>query len=200
MDIILASGSPRRRELLQTLGIRSFRVLVSSFDESSVGQLPPAELVRRLAAGKAAAVAAEVGEESLVIAADTVVALEEAVLGKPTDGAEAKAMLTALSGNTHRVYTGVTVRQGSRVDTRSVCTQVTFRPLTPEEIDLYVRTGESLDKAGAYGIQGYGAQLVEGICGDYFNVMGLPLCTLAEMLRSFGLDPMALAAGQEVEA
>ena len=197
MDIILASGSPRRRELLHTLGLSGFRVECADFDEHSVGEAPPEELVRLLSAGKARAGAEKAGEDCLVIAADTVVALDGKVLGKPAGDADARRMLSALSGRTHRVYTGVTVRRGGREDTRCVCTDVTFRALSEEEIGLYIRTGEGADKAGAYGIQGYGSQLVEGIRGDYFNVMGLPLCTLAHMLRGFGVDPLAMAAGEE---
>ena len=194
MNIILASGSPRRKELLETMGIRSFTILKPEFDESSVTAPDPGALVEALSRGKAAAAAAQAGPEPLIIAADTVVALEDAVLGKPADEADAFRMLSALSGRRHRVYTGVTVRQGDRVLTGHEVTEVTFRPLTDAEIWAYIRTGEPMDKAGAYGIQGRGSLLVEGIVGDYFNVMGLPVCRLGLMLREFGLDCLGPAA------
>ena len=194
MEIILASGSPRRKELLTAMGIRDFQVMVPDFDEASVGPFPPADLVRRLAVGKARAVADQVGDGPLIIAADTVVALEDMVLGKPHSTADAKDMLRRLSGVTHRVFTGITIHCCGRESTHYECTEVTFRHLTDEEIDCYVRTGEPMDKAGAYGIQGLGAQLISGINGDFFNVMGLPVCRLGEMLRLFGVDPLKLAA------
>lgn len=195
MEIILASGSPRRKELLSLMGISSFRVAVSDFDESSVGALPPQQLVETLSRGKAGAVQALPGNENaLILAADTVVALDDTVLGKPHSGEEAAAMLRSLSGRTHRVYTGFTVLSPDRAETGSECTLVTFRPLTEDEIAHYVATGEPMDKAGAYGIQGIGGQLIEGITGDFFNVMGLPVCRLAGVLRSFGVNPLAMAA------
>lgn len=194
MEIILASGSPRRKELLTAMGISHFRVVAPDFDERAVGPFPPADLVRRLAVGKARAVAETVGSGPLIIAADTVVALEDMVLGKPRSAAEARDMLRRLSGRTHRVYTGLTVHCDGRESTHYVCTEVTFRALTEEEIAHYVATGEPMDKAGAYGIQGIGAQLVSGISGDFFNVMGLPVCLLSEMLRTFGVDTLAMAA------
>ncbi len=200
MDIILASGSPRRKELLSAMGVRDFQIVIPDFDERSVGPFPPADLVRRLAVGKGRAAAAIVGEDTLVIAADTVVALDDEVLGKPRSEEEAKDMLRRLSGRTHRVFTGVTAMRQGRESTHYVCTEVTFRALTEEEISNYVRTGEPMDKAGAYGIQGVGAQLVSSISGDYFNVMGLPVCTLAEMLRHFGVDTLALAAERGADA
>ena len=121
------------------------------------------------------------------------VALDGAVLGKPADESDAARMLSALSGRTHQVFTGLTVACGADVRTVSEETAVTFRPLTAEEIAAYVRTGEPMDKAGAYGIQGYGALLVEGIRGDYYNVMGLPVCRLGGLLRELGVDCLALA-------
>ena len=187
MDIVLASQSPRRRELLERLGL-PFRTLVPDIDERMDRPLPPAELVAVISAEKARAAQALAGPEAIVIAADTVVALDGAVLGKPAGEADAARMLSALAGRTHHVYTGLTVLRGERVRTVSEETAVTFRPLTEQEIAAYVRTGEPLDKAGAYGIQGYGALLVEGIRGDYFNVMGLPVLRLARMLRGFGVD------------
>ena len=192
MDIILASQSPRRRELLERMGL-PFRIITHDIDEHMERELPPGELVAAISAEKAGAVAAQAGPDAVVIAADTVVALDGAVLGKPADESDAARMLSALSGRTHQVFTGLTVACGADVRTVSEETAVTFRPLTAEEIAAYVRTGEPMDKAGAYGIQGYGALLVEGIRGDYYNVMGLPVCRLGGLLRELGVDCLALA-------
>ena len=192
MDIILASQSPRRRELLERMGL-PLRIITPDIDERMERSLPPGELVAAISAEKARAVAAQAGPEAIVIAADTVVALDGAVLGKPADEKDAARMLAALSGRTHQVFTGLTVAQGGAVRTVSEETAVTFRPLTEGEIAAYVRTGEPMDKAGAYGIQGYGALLVEGIRGDYYNVMGLPVCRLGGLLKELGVDPLALA-------
>ena len=170
-----------------------FRTIVPDIDEHMDRPLPPGELVAAISAEKAGAVAAQAGAEAIVIAADTVVALDGAVLGKPGDEQDAARMLSALSGRTHQVFSGLTVAQGGTVRTVSEETAVTFRPLTEGEIAAYVRTGEPMDKAGAYGIQGYGALLVEGIRGDYYNVMGLPVCRLGGLLKELGVDPLALA-------
>lgn len=190
MRLILASGSPRRRQLLEQMGFSDFTVRAPDVDEHVDGPVSPDALVERLSARKAAAVAADAGPDTLVLAADTVVALDGAILGKPRDPAAACTMLRALSGREHRVYTGFTLRQGNRALTGCEETLVTFRPLTEAEIAAYVATGEPMDKAGAYGIQGLGALLVQGIRGDYFNVMGLPVCRLGLALRDFGLDPL----------
>ncbi len=192
MGLILASGSPRRRQLLEQIGL-TFAVRSSDVDESVSPGLTPAQVVESLSARKGEAVAAEAAPGDLVLSADTVVALDGAILGKPRDRAEAEAMLTALSGRTHQVYTGVTLLQDGRRLTEHEVTAVTFRPLSPEEIAAYVSTGEPMDKAGAYGIQGLGALLVERLEGDYFNVMGLPLCRLGEMLAQFGVRPLEAA-------
>ena len=194
MKIILASQSPRRKELLERMGIRDFETISPNVDESAFRGLPPEELVRRLSAEKAAAVAGKAGEDAIVIAADTVVALEGAVLGKPADELDAFKMLSALSGVRHQVYTGVTVCRGGEKQTAHEVTDVTFRELSEEEIERYIATGEPMDKAGAYGIQGYGALLIQGISGDYYNVMGLPVCRLGGMLARFGVDCLRLAA------
>ncbi len=187
MDIILASGSPRRRQLLEQIGL-DFRVAASDIDETVEEGLPPAQIVEWLSAQKAEAVAAQAMPGELVLAADTIVCLEDTVLGKPADELEAFKMLTALSGSRHQVYTGVTLlRDGEKLTGHEV-TNVTFRELTEAEITAYIATGEPRDKAGAYGIQGVGALLVERIEGDYFNVMGLPLCRLGQMLRQFGVE------------
>lgn len=193
MNVILASGSPRRKQLLENMGIRGFQIVKPEFDESSVAAGDPAELVEALSRGKAAAAAALAGEGPLLIAADTVVILGDAVLGKPAGEADAFRMLTALAGKRHQVYTGVTVRRGGTVITEHEVTEVAFRPLSAGEIRNYIATGEPMDKAGSYGIQGFGSLLVEGIKGDYFNVMGLPVCRLGLILRQFGLDCLRLA-------
>ena len=196
MDIILASQSPRRRELLERMGVWDFRIVTPDIDEQMDRDLPPGELVGRISLEKALAVQAQEGKGPIIIAADTVVALDGAVLGKPADELDAFKMLSTLSGCRHQVYTGLTVLRGEEQYTVSEETTVTFRELSAEEIDRYVATGEPMDKAGAYGIQGYGALLVEGIQGDYYNVMGLPVCRLGLLLRRLGVDCLSLAAGQ----
>ncbi|MDE6956075.1 MAG: Maf family protein [Oscillospiraceae bacterium] len=187
MSIILASNSPRRRELLAQIGIRDFQILSPDVDEAVESGLSPARMVETLSLRKARAAAGRAGAEDLIIAADTVVALDGRVLGKPRDQGEAFAMLSALSGREHRVYTGVTVLGGGRAATEHEETAVAFRALSPEEIRDYIATGEPMDKAGAYGIQGVGALLVQGIRGDYCNVVGLPLFRLGRMLSGFGV-------------
>lgn len=196
MDIILASQSPRRRELLERMGITRFKTVSPDIDERAFDGLPPEELVRRLSAEKAGAVADRVGDGAIIIAADTVVALDGTVLGKPGDDLEAFKMLSTLSGVRHQVYTGVTVLLGGERFTEHEVTDVTFRELSEQEIEQYVATGEPMDKAGAYGIQGFGALLIEGIQGDYYNVMGLPVCRLGGILRQLGVDCLRLAAGE----
>ena len=187
MSIILASNSPRRRELLAQIGIRDFQILSPDVDEAVESGLSPARMVEALSLRKARAAAGRAGAEDLILAADTVVALDGRVLGKPRDQGEAFAMLSALSGREHRVYTGVTVLGGGRAATEHEETAVAFRALSPEEIRDYIATGEPMDKAGAYGIQGVGALLVLGIRGDYCNVVGLPLFRLGRMLSGFGV-------------
>lgn len=195
MSIILASQSPRRRELLAQMGVPQFEVVPALGEEIASPGLSPAQLVEVLSRQKAEEVAVQAGPDDVVIAADTVVAVDGAVLGKPRDPADAARMLSLLSGRAHTVYTGVTVRRGTFSRTAHEATQVRFRPLTQSEISAYIATGEPMDKAGAYGIQGYGALLVERIEGDYFNVMGLPVCRLGRMLAGMGTDCLALAAG-----
>ena len=196
MDIILASKSPRRRALLEQMGVRDFRILTPDIDEHMDRDLPPAELVRQISLEKAQAVAAQADPNTVVIAADTVVALDGVVLGKPAGKEEAFRMLSLLSGNRHQVYTGLTVLRGEQVFSQWEETAVTFRSLTAEEIEAYIATGEPMDKAGAYGIQGYGALFIQGISGDYYNVMGLPVCRLGQILGQLGMDCMALAAAR----
>lgn len=195
MEIILASQSPRRRELLERMGLSGFRTISPDIDEDLGGELAPSELVSRLSALKARAVGERAGADALIIAADTVVAVDGAVLGKPADELEAFKMLSTLSGGRHQVYTGVTVLRGSEQETCCEVTDVSFRELSEGEIEDYIRTGEPMDKAGAYGIQGYGALFIEGIRGDYYNVMGLPVCRLGGMLERLGVHCMRLAAG-----
>ncbi len=187
MDIVLASQSPRRQELLSRIGL-SYRVHAVDIDERMDRDLAPDALVEAISREKAAACAALERPEVLIIAADTVVAKGHTILGKPHSREEAIEMLGLLSGCVHQVYTGFTVRQGERFVTQSECTSVTFRLLTPEEIEAYVATGEPMDKAGSYGIQGLGSLLVEGLRGDYFNVMGLPVCALGQVLKDFGIN------------
>lgn len=178
MEIILASQSPRRKELLKLLG-HPFTVQVASVDET-MEDLPVEQAVAALSRRKATAI--EAGKDRIVIGADTVVVLEKTVLGKPKDEEEAARMLRSLSGRTHQVMTGVCVMRGTQVLTHTEITQVKFRVLTEAEIRDYVATKEPMDKAGAYGIQGGAARFVESIVGDYYNVVGLPVCRLGLML------------------
>lgn len=192
MKIVLASQSPRRKELLGRMGLE-FVTQASKIDESAFDGLEARELVATLSREKAQWIARQLDGETLVIGADTVVVRDGAALGKPKDAEDAVAMLLSLSGRDHQVCTGVTVCRGDRVLTQVEETQVTFRDLTETEVRQYVSTGEPMDKAGAYGIQGLGGLLVEGIRGDYSNVVGLPVCRLGQMLKDFGLDCLALA-------
>ena len=192
MKIVLASQSPRRKELLGRMGLE-FVTQASKIDESAFDGLEARELVATLSREKAQWIARQMDGETLVIGADTVVVRDGAALGKPKDAEDAVAMLLSLSGRDHQVCTGVTVCRGDRVLTQVEETQVTFRDLTEAEVRQYVSTGEPMDKAGAYGIQGLGGLLVEGIRGDYSNVVGLPVCRLGQMLKDFGVDCLALA-------
>lgn len=187
--IILASASPRRKRLLQMLGL-NFQVMVSSFEESvTASRKPPCRLVMDLARGKAEEIS-RLNPEALVVAADTLVVAGKRILGKPSDQEEAREILRFLSGRWHEVYTGLALmHQGNnRCLTDYETTKVHFRDLTVQEIEGYLRTGEPMDKAGAYGIQGLGAILVDRIEGCFFNVMGLPVAKLALLLKSFGID------------
>ena len=185
MEIILASGSPRRRELLG-LCCPDFRVEVSGADERVDEVLSPEELVARLAEKKAAEVAVRF-PEAVVIGSDTVVELDGEILGKPHDPDEAVSMLRRLSGREHRVHTAVQIL--SPLGNRSLVStaEVSFAPMTAREIDWYVSTGEPMDKAGAYGIQGYACRYITGIRGDYYTVMGLPVQQLYCALRDLGI-------------
>ena len=187
MNIVLASASPRRRELLTMLGVENFRIIPAVGEEVIKPGLTPDEIVRALSLEKAAEVAKLCEPSDVIIAADTVVALDGGIMGKPSDKSEAFQMLSELSGRTHEVYTGVTVMHGEKLFTEFERTSVRFRELTQREISAYIETGEPMDKAGSYGAQGIGSLFVEGIEGDFFNVMGLPLCRLSKMLEKLGV-------------
>ena len=187
MELILASQSPRRRELLGLFNL-PFTVRVADIDETMDPSRSPAEEVARVSLAKARAVERE--KEDVVIAADTIVVLGDRVLGKPASEAQAEEMLTALSGRAHQVMTGVTVLRGDRSLTATEITDIHFRELTNREIRRYIATGEPMDKAGSYGIQGGAALFTEKIHGDYYNVVGLPVCRLLRMLRELAPDLM----------
>lgn len=187
MQLVLASASPRRRELLERLGI-PFKVSVSKTEENiDRGNLTPEQLARELALLKAKDVARTL-EDGLVIGADTIVVLDDEILGKPKSREEAGRMLHLLSGRSHQVITGLALVEagGGRVQLTSEVTTVWFRRLDPGEVEWYLDTGEPMDKAGAYGIQGKGSILVDRIEGCYFNVVGLPLTRLYLMLKERG--------------
>jgi septum formation protein len=185
-ELILASKSPRRYELLKQLGF-SFDIVPSTVSEEVLGKEPPGEHVSRLAEAKALDVGGRYPDR-WVIAADTIVYIEGSILGKPKDRAEAIEMLSRLSGREHRVWSGISVCHlgGGKKERRMVETAVKMKSLTPAEMKWYVRTGEPLDKAGAYAIQGIGAFMIESIRGSYTNVVGLPMCELIEMLDRVG--------------
>lgn len=182
--VILASQSPRRRELLAQIGL-AHEVRPADIDESVHPGEEPVPHCERLARDKAHTLAV-MHPDAVVIGSDTIVVIDGAILGKPIDAADAVAMLERLSGREHTVYTAVAVAQGGRTFSAVEAVRVQFRVLTREEIEAYVQTGEPNDKAGAYGIQGFGATMVERIDGDYFAVMGLPLRRLVELLVSLG--------------
>ncbi len=184
MNIILASQSPRRRELLG-LFRRPFTVRVADIDETMDPKKAPFDEVARVSRAKALAVERE--DDDIVIAADTIVVCENRVLGKPRDEADAKNMLRLLSGRDHQVMTGMTVVRGREIRTVTEVTDIHFRPLSEREIEDYVATGEPMDKAGSYGIQGGAALFAEKMVGDYYNVMGLPVCKLWQILSEFGV-------------
>lgn len=187
MSIVLASGSPRRKELLEMLGLTDMKIIPAKGEEVAPDGAGPEELVMALSAAKAREVAAQCGPDDVIIAADTVVWHNGRVFGKPGSRQEAVDMLEALSGDTHHVFTGVTVLCNGQEDVQAEMTRVSFRRLSREEIERYVDTGEPMDKAGAYGAQGKASLFVRGIYGDFFNVMGLPLCRLGEMLKKQGV-------------
>lgn len=184
--VILASASPRRRELLALIGI-AHDVRPADIDETRRAGEAPGAYCERLAREKATAIARAARDDAVVVGADTIVVVDGEVLGKPRDEDDARRMLSMLSGRSHVVLTGVAIARGARVSSAVASVDVTFRPLAAAEIDAYVATREPMDKAGAYGIQGFGATIVEGIEGDYFAVMGLPLGRLVRLLPSVGV-------------
>ena len=184
MNLILASQSPRRRELLGLTGL-PFVVRAADIDETMDSGRAPFEEVARVSRLKALAVERE--RDDVVIAADTIVVCGGTVLGKPKDEADAFRILSLLSGRDHEVMTGMTVVRGDEIVTHTEVTRIHFRELHPEEIRAYIASGEPMDKAGAYGIQGGAALFADQMEGDYYNVMGLPVCRLAMILRSLGL-------------
>lgn len=189
MTIILASKSPRRKELLEKI-IKDFNVVGSNFDEDTIPyQGDVAEYVKTLAREKALEVASTLSEPTIVISADTVVVLENKILGKPKNKKDAECMLNALSGNNHKVCTGLCVldMRTESIMQEAIFTDVKFSKLTNIEIQEYIDTGSPMDKAGAYGIQDFAAVFVEKIDGCYYNVMGLPLNVLYKMLKSIDI-------------
>jgi septum formation protein len=182
--VLLASGSPRRRELLAQLGVE-FEIVAPDVDETPLPGEAPVPYVGRLAIAKAAAVA--VAPETMVIAADTTVEIDGDILAKPIDVADATTMLRRLSARTHQVHTGVALRRGERTVSEVVTAHVTFAALTDAQIDWYVATGEPMDKAGAYAVQGTGGVFVERVDGSVSNVIGLPLHTVVRLAEQLGV-------------
>lgn len=193
MRIVLASKSPRRREILENIGVE-FDIVESNVDETIDSNMSPGDIVKSLALRKAESVAKEINYEALVIGADTIVVLNSTVMGKPQDEVHSFEMLKRLSGSWHDVYSGVCI-----IDTvsgkRAVgyeSTAVKIKQLSDEDIKRYINTKEPLDKAGSYAIQGIGSLLVERINGCYFNVVGLPVSKLSSLLEDFGVNLLAL--------
>lgn len=185
LRVVLASVSPRRRQLLELIGIQH-EVTPTETDETYLPGEIPEQHAERLACAKAAAVA-DTNRDALVIGADTIVVIDGLVLGKPADVGDAERMLRLLSGRSHTVMTAVAVTYGGRTVSGVEIVDVTFLPLSDDDIRSYVATGEPMDKAGSYGIQGYGATIVRRIDGDYFAVMGLSLVRLVALLRELGV-------------
>ncbi|WP_286316294.1 Maf family protein [Romboutsia ilealis] len=183
MKIILASASPRRKEILENTSVK-FDVMASSIKELTIDGESPCQMVMRLAFEKGMDIASR-QKSDLIISADTIVVIDNTVLGKPKNEIEARKMITTLSGRTHQVITGISLinleRNKKIID--YVISNVKFKNLSEEDVNDYIRTKESLDKAGAYGIQGYGALLVNEIQGDYFNIVGLPISRLSDLLK-----------------
>lgn len=200
--LILASKSPRRQEILRTLGLE-FSIVVSDADET-VDKMSPEKTVETLAARKCIAAAelldAEEKRCSIVISADTVVSFGDEIFGKPHTAENAERMLSKLSGSVHEVHTGIAIMSDGRMTVESETTRVHFRDLTDKEIDLYIRSGEPLDKAGAYGIQELGGLFVSAVDGDYFNIVGLPVCRLGRILaRDFDYDILRELFGKKTD-
>ena len=186
MAIILASKSPRRQELLARMGLE-FTVKASRIDEKMDPFAHPSDEVARISLAKSQAVVDSRAPEDIIISADTIVVCDGLMMGKPHSESEAFSMLRRLSGRDHQVMTGLTVIGDGRTENLTVTTTLRFRALSDQEIRNYIATGEPMDKAGAYGIQGLASMFVVGLDGDYYNVMGLPICTLTVLLRRFGV-------------
>ena len=187
MRLVLASASPRRRELLEMLGFSDFEIIPATCEEEAYN-LPPEQEVAETARAKARDVLQRCTDDDMILAADTLVFLDGEKLGKPANEDDAERMLTKLSGRGHTVCTGVSIIYRGREITKAESTKVFFREINRDDILAYIKTGEPLDKAGAYGAQGKGAVFIERIDGDFFNVMGLPLCLLSGMLGEFGVN------------
>ncbi|HET7657800.1 MAG TPA: Maf family protein [Bacillales bacterium] len=192
--LILASGSPRRKQLLERVFL-SFDISVSEVNENFNENLSPAEAVELLALRKARKVS-ERFPNAIILGADTIVSIDNEILGKPADACAAESMLLRLSGKTHTVYTGTAIVSSERTYSFYSATDVIFHELAKEEIKFYIASGEPFDKAGGYGIQGLGATLVKEIHGDYFTVVGLPLSETVRALRSFGITPGSVTEKQ----
>jgi septum formation protein len=200
-QLLLASGSPRRRELLAQIGV-PFTTLSADIDETPLKDEPPAAYVARLARGKADAGLLQLANDpayptACVLGADTAVVLDGRILGKPVDEADALAMLAALSNREHEVLTAIAVVDEQHCETRMVSSRVRFRAITTEEARAYWASGEPCDKAGSYGIQGLGAVFVENLTGSYSAVVGLPLCETAEILQRFGIPCWQCLEGEK---
>lgn len=186
--IILASGSPRRKELLKSMGL-DFEVIVSEVEENIENEPFSTELIQNLAEEKAADVASKINFPAIIIGSDTVVVINNKILGKPKDREDAFNMLKMLSGNTHQVISAIAVldKETGKVLKDSVVSDVTFKQLSDEEINSYIATGEPMDKAGAYAIQGFAGMFVKSINGCYSNIVGISVFKLAELLKEFGV-------------
>ena len=188
MGIVLASRSPRRLDILKMIGLNDFRVIPDTSDEEMIPSLSPEQTVCSIALAKAKNVSLLCNEDDIIIAADTLVYLDQRPLGKPVSPEDAMVMLGELSGRCHTVYTGVALLKRGIHITAAEKTDVYFRELLDSEISAYVKTDEPMDKAGAYAAQGRGAVFIERIEGDFFNVIGLPVCRLVKMLGEFGIE------------
>ena len=191
MGLILASASPRRYELLSRMGLE-FVVRTAACDETLDPFAAPEEEVARLSLMKACAVLPQCDSDDVIVAADTIVVCDSLMMGKPHSESDAFSMLQRLSGRAHQVMTGLTVMKGNHRETITVTTEVRMRHLSDEEIRAYIATGEPMGKAGAYAVQGLAAMFIMGIDGDYYNVVGLPVCTLTTMLRKCGIKPLGV--------
>ena len=189
INIVLASGSPRRRELLNMIGIKNFKVVADTSDEPILPDTEPDEQVKTLALKKAKNVSKQCDISDLIIAADTLVYLGRTPLEKPISKEDAADMLRMLSGKKHTVYTAVVIKLGEKCETTVEKTDVYFREVSEDEISAYVETGEPMDKAGGYAAQGRAAVFIERVDGDFFTVMGFPVCRLVQMLKNFGVYP-----------